>query len=178
MSPEVVYRSNHPDVLAHRDKHPALFKEWRSKVEETLVGLGFPVDSDIVLNGQAFTGVVIEPGAPLPDGWRRNRDHREWIHPTKRTAAGRKIAARLEALPQPDPRQGLPGGMPSRCFAAKGMAFMHCGVAELGGCVVVTWSDELEKPSADRIDPEVWERIPLSQYWAMREAAEAEGGAA
>lgn len=176
MSPEVVYRSSHPDVLAHWRKQPELYDEWRRKIDGLLTAFGFAADSAVALRGSKVIGFVYPQDAPLPAGWRRDREMPSAIVAARRTAAGRRIGDQLEAVPQPDPRDGLPGGMPSVAFAATGMALMHPGIALIGGCVVVTWSGELEAPKADRIDPAVWERVPLSQYWAMREAAE--GGAA
>jgi hypothetical protein len=173
---QVVYRSNHPDALAHRDMQPKLYEEWRSKVEGVLTAFGFPQDSSLMLRGQAFVGVVFPQDKPLPEGWRRDRAMPEAIVPARRTTPGRKAAKLLDDLPQPDPRDHLPGGMPRKVFAAAGMALMSPGLDDLGGYVVVTWSDEMEKPTADRIDPAVWERVKLSEYWAMRETAEAETG--
>lgn len=176
MSPEVVYRSSHPDVLAHWNRQPEFHMAWQKKVADALTELGFEMTSRFLVSGRDLAGVAWPSDAELPDGWRRDRKMSEAIVPDRRLSAGRKAAAVLDEVRQPDPRDDLPGGMPSEAFAS--MSRLFPGIAELGGFIVVTWSKNLDAGDAERIDPEVWERVPLSRYWAMREAAEAEGGAA
>lgn len=169
---EIVYRSTHPDVLAYRDRHIAAYAVWKDRVHATLTELGFEPDRDIWMRDTCVVGVVEIDGEPIPEGWRRDRKDPGAIVPARTTKLGKAYGKKLDELTQPDPRKGLPGGMPGRAFAATGMAFMHCGLQEIGGAIYVTWSSELCGNDKDRIDPAIWEQIKLSEYHAAKEAAD------
>ncbi|MFC9973607.1 hypothetical protein ACFVH6_22200 [Spirillospora sp. NPDC127200] len=170
MNDPIAYRSTHPDVLAHWENtaSAAAQQAWRDRVNAAIADLGFP-DRKFATAGR-FTVIGVEhpEDEPIPDGWRRDRDLPTAIVPARRTKTGKDIGRRLDALHRPSPRRDLPGGMPEVAFARH--SFMRCGVELLGGAVYVTWSDELDEADARHIDPQVWERVRLSQYYAAREA--------
>lgn len=169
---KVVYRSTHPDVLAHYDNTASAEAQnaWREKVEELIAQLGFPGRQFATaggFEGRYVTGVAHPRDEEIPEGWRRDSKLPEAITPDRRRAAGKRIAKRLQALPQPNPRKAMPGGMPDMAFGAA--ALMRPGVARYGDAVYVTWSGELDKTDAAHIDPAVWERVKLSEYYAAKE---------
>jgi hypothetical protein len=173
MTDLVVYRSAHPEVLAHWHNTIQARKDWRVKVNETIADLGFP-GRRFATNGSRVIGVEHTDG-DVPEGWRQDRDLRSAIVPARRTTAGRRIGDRLDALRRVEFRDNLPGGMPHLACCATDMAFMRPGVVLLGDAVYVDWSGEIEERDASHIDTDVWERIKLSEYYA---AVETEGAKA
>jgi hypothetical protein len=175
----IVYRSTHPHVLAHWEKTGSAEaqKAWREWVQEAIAELGFPGDRKFVTStgfeATEVAGIEHPEDEDIPVGWKRLKGFPTAITPDKRRAAGKRAAARLAQVTMPNPRKGMPGEMPHACFAGTGMALMRPGVARHGDAVYVTWSAELEKPTAERIDPAVWEQIKLSEYYAAKEQHEA-----
>lgn len=174
MSPEVVYRSSHPDVLAYWKAAQDADQAWRERVQSALAEIGF-ADHNFVMRGQNVIGVAHPVSEPIPHGWRKCSDLAGAIVPARNTREGKRIGLALDGLKRPDPRSGMPGGMPASALEGR-LVRIHPGIELDGDVVWVSWSGPLGEQDADRIDPAVWERVPLSQYWAMREAAE--GGAA
>jgi hypothetical protein len=177
MPDKIVYRSTHPDVLAHWEKTGSAEAQnaWRDRVNQALAELGFPGRRFATTNGFEdieVTGVEHPDGEDIPVGWKRTKKLAGAIVPDKRRAAGKRAAERLAALTAPNPRSKMPGGMPRACFAGTGMALMRPGVARHGEAVYVIWSAELEEPTATQIDTAIWERVKLSEYYAAVEAAE------
>ncbi|GAA3958327.1 hypothetical protein GCM10023085_45950 [Actinomadura viridis] len=171
--PEVVYKSAHPDVLAHWENTASTSaqRQWRETVEETIADLGFLGRRFATQGSTRVIGVEHPQDEDIPEGWRRDRSLPEAIVPALRTSAGRKIDARLATLTRPDPRKDLPGGMPEVGFDMR--RFAYPGVAKHGDAVYVTWSIDPAVSDADKIDPAVWQRIKLSEYYAALEAEEA-----
>jgi hypothetical protein len=178
MDDPIVYRSTHPDVLAHWEKTGSADAQnaWREQVRDVLAELGFSRDRKFATTSgfrdTEVTGVEYPEGEDIPVGWKRNRDLSTAITPDKRRAAGKRAAARLAEVTMPNPRHAMPGEMPGACFAGTGMALMRPGIARHGDAVYVTWSRELEQPTADNLDPAVWERVKLSEYYAAKEKVE------
>jgi hypothetical protein len=173
---KIVYRSTHPDVLAHWQNTASAEAQsvWREKVNKTLADLGFPGRRFATSDGFDdchVVGVEHPEGEDIPAGWRRHKDLPVAITPDKRRAAGKRAVERLAAIPRPNPRKKLPGGMPHVGFGIS--RFLKAGIARYGDAVYVTWSGELEKGDASNIDPAVWERVKLSEYYAAREQHEA-----
>lgn len=171
---KIAYRSEHPDVRAHIDRHTQAFKEWRENVRITLEDLGFQAGRNVWMEDTRVVGILHPSGDPVPEGWRRDKRATEpVIVPARATKLGKQHARTLAALRQPDPRRGLPGGMPSQAMARDQIAFMHCGFRVLGEAAFVTWSSDLRDADADRIDSAIWEQIKLSEYFAVLEDSEA-----
>jgi hypothetical protein len=173
---KVVYRSTHPDVLAHFESTASADAQnaWRKRVEALIAQLGFPgrrFATASGFEGRHVTGVAHPQDEDIPEGWRRDSKLPEAITPDRRRAAGKRIAKRLEDLPQPNPRKAMPGGMPDMAFGAA--ALMRPGVARYGDAVYVTWSGELDKTDAQHIDSAAWERVKLSEYYAAKEQQDA-----
>ena len=171
--PEIAYRSTHPEVLAHWEKTGSAEAQtaWRDKVKAAITEFGFPSDLRFVTtSGWADTrvaGIEHPEGDEIPAGWKRLKDFPSAITPDKRRAAGKRAAERLDALPCPNPRKRLPGGMPAMSFIGHKIA--QPGIARHGDAVYVTWSAELEESEANNLDSAVWERIKLSEYYAAKE---------
>lgn len=177
--PEVAYRSSHPDVLAHWEATgtPAQ-AAWRERVKATLAELGVPGRNFVLTdgwNGISVTGVEYADADPVPEGWRRDKRSSlpDTIVPAQRTKVGKGIAERLAGLNMPNPRLKLPGGMPSSAEAKGEVAFLRPRVERYGGAVFVGWSKEPADPDLAKVDSAVWERIKLSEYYAVLEAEEA-----
>jgi hypothetical protein len=169
---KIVYRSTHPDVLAHWDKTGSADAQraWRERVQEAIAELGFPGRRVATTDGfEAIevTGVEHPDGEDIPIGWKRTKKLAGAIEPDKRRAAGKRAAERLAKLTAPNPRRKLPGGMPSMSFIGHRLA--RPGIGRYGDAVYVTWSRELEDSEARNIDPAVWERVKLSEYYAALE---------
>lgn len=172
----VAYKSTHPDVLAHYDSTASAeaLNAWRDQVKALISDLGFPGRRFAIssgFDGSHVTGVEHPHDDEIPAGWRRDRKLSEAITPARRTKLGKEIARRLAALPQPNVRRNMPGGMPHIAFGAH--TFMRPGVARYGDAVYVTWSNKIDDCDSSEIDPAVWQPVKLSEYYAAREEAEA-----
>lgn len=174
MRDPVVYRSAHPDVLAHWEKTASTEAQqgWRTRVDVTIADLGFagryPVVTDTIL-GTIVTGIEHPGGDPIPAGWRRHRSLDGAITPHKGTRAGKAAAEQLAKLALPNPRKGLPGEMPHLADAAEEHAMLRPAVQRLGDVVYVRWSQQISTRDADRIDGAVWDLVLLSEYYAAVE---------
>jgi hypothetical protein len=175
--PEIAYRSTHPDVLAHWAKTGSAEaqKTWRDNIAAAIAELGFAGERRFVTvsgwNDTRVIGVEHPKDEDIPVGWKPLKDFPGAVTPDKRRAAGKRAAARLDSLPCPNPRKRMPGGMPSMTFIGAKMA--QPGVGRHGDAVYVTWSAELEESEASNLDPAVWERVKLSEYYAAKEQHEA-----
>lgn len=179
MPDPIVYRSTHPDVLAHWDTTASAQAQakWRARVKETVADLGFEGRKAVItktLLGDTVTGVEHPAGASIPTGWRRHRSMDRAIAPHKGTKTGKAAAEQLAALALPNPRVGMPGGMPRIADAAVGHAFLTPGVHRIGDVVYVRWTQQISERDAARIDGAVWDRTPLSEYYAAVESVAAE----
>lgn len=173
MSSQVVYRSTHPDVLAHHATYTERVTAWHHQLKATIAELGFE-GANVWMSDNAVVGIVRPRGAEVPDGWRWDKKASEpVIVPARKTAEGKRLGRLLDGLARPDVRNQMPGGMPRYTTAAREIAFLLCGFQPVGDAVFVTWSSEIRPSDAERIDPAVWERVALSVYYAAREAAEA-----
>lgn len=179
MAEPIVYRSTHPDVLAHWEKTASAQAQeaWRGRVEDTLAGLGFPGRQFATrdgMTGLTVTGVEHPRSEPVPPGWRRDQKLPSTITPRRSIKAGKAAAAALDELTRPDPRKDMPGGMPPIAGAAGAMAFLRAAIEPLDGAVYVRWPQEISVRDAACIDPTVWERVRLSEYYAACERQDAE----
>lgn len=173
MNADVVYRSAHPDVLAVLAEHKAAVEDWQKRAEALLAEFGMPGKAFLIggwLGDRWIAGV--EPpaeGEQVPDGWRLRGDGSVMV-PDKRRKAGRDAWQRMEALRPPADLRGSLPGMPSQMWQGRAGVFTPA-LEERSGAVWVIWRD-----GSPSVDSALWERVPLSRYWAMREAAEAEDG--
>ncbi|MGC5012572.1 hypothetical protein ACLQ2R_17550 [Streptosporangium sp. DT93] len=167
MSKLTVYRTTNPSILARLHATLTAIDEWQPKVEALMEDLGVggrKIWYDAV-SGQVF-GVSHDDG-DIPEHWRYDQ-RKHCLVPRRSTKPGKAIGARLDAMRRPDPRALK--GMPSRTFAAAEPALMTCGINEMGGALYVTWGADIHERE---VDLNLWERVKLSEYYAVLEAQEA-----
>lgn len=183
MADPVVYRSTNAAVLAHWEAATGAEAQqaWRDRVDAALAELGFAGRRAIVatyLSGTEVTGVEHPASEPIPLGWRPypgvGATARSAIRPKRSTKDGKAAAETLAALTRPNPRAGMPGGMPHVASSAVGMAFMRAAMQLMDGALYVRWPEEPADVDLRRIDTKVWERVRLSEYYAAREKADAD----
>jgi hypothetical protein len=173
MADLTVYRTTDPAVLATWHATHTAIEEWRQRVEALMAELGMSsrqIWYDEV-SGEVYG--VSRDGDAIPEGWRYDQ-RRHCLVPRRSTKEGKAIGARLDAMRRPDPRALQ--GMPRTTFAADQPLLMTCGVDEMAGALYVRWSGQVREAE---VDLTIWARVKLSEYYAVREAAEevAGGGA-
>lgn len=178
MADPVVYRSTHPDVLAHWEATagPEAQQAWRDRVAAALDELGFEGRRFIVsdyIDVSVVTGVEHPSDEPIPEGWRLHPKRDDAIAPRRSTRLGKAADRLLSTLVRPNPRKGMPGGMPHIANAARACAFLSAAAEPIDGALYVRWSQEISERDRDQIDTAVWERVRLSEYYAACEKADA-----
>jgi hypothetical protein len=112
-------------------------------------------------------GVDDDPAAAsLPDGWRRHRDG--YLVPDKRTKLGRMLTDRMAALKGPAVRVRIQEstGMPTSWFNLDRFVRYTPALQQFGDRVYA-----LAGTHASPVPPvEHWEQVPLSVYYAAKEA--------
>lgn len=176
---EVAYRSDHPDVLVCVTRYQDEMADWERRLA-TFTAEQFGDDRRPYLFHSSISGTRLggfevrgDEGRTPPAGWRVDRKH--WmLVPFRTKKEGKAIAKAFDLLDPPqDPRQTVPG-MPSCTFAALPHIYspaMH----QLGDAVYVKWPVE---PTDGKVDADIWQRIPLSEFYAAVEAHEAAGATA
>lgn len=171
MADKTVYRSTHPDVMAAWRTAQEQAIEIGRQRRELLDSLGF-VGIRALTTDTHILGVEHLAGE-IPAGWRRDRQTSMAIVPNRRTKAGAEVGRQLDRLTMPDPRLILIGGMPHMVWPDDEVRTYWPGRRLLDGAVWVTWGCDPEKSGRTvTIDPEVWQRMKLSEYYAAVEAAE------
>ncbi|WP_068922152.1 hypothetical protein [Planobispora rosea] len=169
-SDRAVYRSTHPDVLKIWNDYDATAEEWQERINAFLAEHGFTgrnVHFNTTTN--SIYGVKHDDGE-VPAGWRIDRKY-GYLVPRLTSKAGKVIDAQLGELRRPDPREMVPG-MPKNCLA--GRHFMTCAMRSMAGAIYVTWPRPIPE---SQVDLSIWERVKLSEYYAVVEAEEAAGEA-
>lgn len=172
---EVVFRMrDHAAAQKLIADHKARYDAWREDLRKVFADHGLEGKNPLMETGLGNPRVTgAERVDPIPAGWKvKGKTRPDVIVPDKRLKAGREAAEILATLAQPDPRADLPGGMPFFCFG--GVGLLTCGLRDMAGTVWVNWSGEAK--AFEDVDPEVWERVKLSVYYAALEADEAAGG--
>ena len=177
----IAYRTRDPENLAAVEAVGEGIRAYitRSKAILDSAGLsGYKVWADDTgWSPRRFAGLDIPAGEKPPPGWRMRKDY---AVPDKRTAAGKRIWAALEAAEGDhpgDPRAALIG-MPRDLLSGQG--YQTCGLRHIGDALYVTWrgcdpgrSGQSSFTSrSSEVDPARWERIPLSAYYTAIEAGE------
>lgn len=177
MSDKAVYRSGHPDVIAVWDKAHKRAEEVGRARRALLDELGFE-GRPALISDTAMLGVQHLPEhGPIPEGWRRDSSTYEAIVPDRRRKLGKEIGKRLNALSMPDLRKLLPGGMPSMAWDLENSKVHWAALKRFADAVFVVWGCDPEKAERGvKIDADLWHRIKLSEYYAIKEAAEEAGG--
>lgn len=170
--PKVVYRAT---PAASADHHAAYTDALAARNTERTAflkrhGLD-PQTPAYALEEGAGNIVAFQYKGTPPAGWRIDRKIPGAIVPNARTKKGKQIAQEMAAIPHANPRRLLPGGMPDRCVA--GHILMDPSVEMVGDHLFVGWSRALPGPTTARLDPNVWESVPLWSYYLARETEEA-----
>ena len=120
-----------------------------------------------------FAGIRVPPGEHPPDGWRRGQDCEI---PDRRVKAGQAIAAALAEVIHPGSPKNSLKGMPSMVYTGAGLAHPGAELLEGGTALYVRWGrGDPEATGGERRDPGgsvdhgIWERIPLSRYYLVKE---------
>ncbi len=178
MSDKTVYVSRKPKVLKAWDDAGNAIQSYLNQTRAVLAAAGLSEYGTYRATsgwhpGQ-FTGLAIPDGEKPPAGWRMLS---EFAVPDKRLKAGKAIAAALKAVKHPgDPLNRIPG-MPADVMAGGG--FQTPGVRMLDGALYVIWRTDPATCSTSfmskstEIDADLWERVPLSVYYAAVEAHDA-----
>ncbi|MEV0831487.1 MULTISPECIES: hypothetical protein [Streptosporangiaceae] len=174
MADLTVYRTRQPETVALAASYTEAYKAWQARVAETLTDLGFPEREPVVAGAllrYGVAGIKHQDGEMIPPGWRVTWMYdQDLLVPDRRTKAGKAAGARLEQLEMPtDPRRLLPG-MPAevRIDGHRYNPGMAC--RENDSALYVTWK---HAPPADWVDTVIWDRVPLSEYYAVVEAEDA-----
>ena len=180
MSEPYVYRSRSPEVLAAMNAANEAVRAYVRATSEALDAAGVGAYKTWRETSGSrpgwFRGLDIPQDEFPPKGWRMLQ---QYAVPDKRTKAGKQADYMLRAVKHPgDPRHSLTG-MPPDVSTPGG--FSSCGMRMLedGAAFYVWWRID---PAACResfsrgkfeIDRSLWEPVPLSEYYAAVEAADA-----
>lgn len=174
-----VFKTSDPRVLESFTKAKDAHAEWRKAIHEftksvhpeagPMVGTTWGVDN--------FDGISLVD--PIPDGWRVMKQKRgaDFLVPKRSVKAGKAAGAQLDALRKaPDVRASLLG-MPNLVW--HGMGSTSPGVDDRleDGVLYVTWSTDPIKAdkgfsNTAELDLDIWERVKLSEFYALKEAKE------
>lgn len=160
-----VYRSANPEVLRRWHTTKDAVEAWGDKLKAAIEDLGL---GDRQVYYDQITGRimgVLHDDGEIPAGWRIDR-RTGYLVPKLTTKAGKEIGARLTALRRPDPRDLL--GMPKHVFVD--LSLLTCGLRLMDGALYVHWSKPIPE---DEVDLTLWERVRLSEYYAVVEREEA-----
>lgn len=162
-----VYRSKRPEVVALWAKFKesaAVFDRAINAFLEAHAPAGAKAMTVDTWGAQKLAGITVvgDAGKP-PSGWRLDR--KNWILvPFRSTVAGKRVSEALDAVVLPDVRAELPG-MPS--WDLHNIAVRHPGIEIHDGAMYVLWGGG----PPEGVDPDIWEPVPLSEYYAVKEAA-------
>ncbi len=170
MTTPTVYRTRRPDVLAVALAYGEAYTAWRERVVALLAELGFPGRTPLILGGflrYRLTGIECEPDEHPPPGWRVAETNGHWaLVCDQRTKIGKAARAQLDAAEPPrDPRLDLPG-MPAQHWIGHRILHPAMQVLEDDKALYITWREAPESG----IDATIWERVPLSEFYAAVEA--------
>jgi hypothetical protein len=183
MSDQAVYRSSAPEVTRAWDDALRALDDYRVATTDALeaarVG-GYPVYRHAGhWSFGRVSGIQVADGADVPEGWRIVRDT-DRAMPDKRTKAGRAIWQALEDIELPgNPLSRLPG-MPADLLT--GLRLISPSVRLIGDALYAVWAADPAGNTGDlrrsgqpcEVDLNLWERVKLSEYYAVIEALEAE----
>ncbi len=187
MTDPIVYRTTDPKMVQ-------LHEAWmaaREAFSADLVAVADDVDPDG--RGREMLAVQLRDRAQAlglkPDDADRNpnRSPRGWRHefvlrhrvlvPIRRSKAGKEMAARIEALNHPD---ATILGMPRDSWveSTSGYAIHRPSIGLMGGVVYVKWHGDVDlaedrtMSDGEGVDTSMWERCPLSEFYAAVEKLE------
>ena len=164
---QTVYRSSAPEVLeVQRD-----WKQGAEKFMDFVTEIEAEVGRDALftragISGQIVVGFRAEEGDQEmpPDGLRFDRTRR-FLVPHQSTTLGKKFVKRFKD--SANARAKFPG-MPPEVFDTNTMKMFAHGSEEIDGAVYITWGCEEKVLPATLIDDDMWQRVPLSEWYALK----------
>lgn len=167
---QAVYRSAASEVVAAMVAGADAERAHMERLEEALIGWGFPPKTSTWWQGNHCSGVEVARGDEVPSGWRRNKDGR--AIPNLRTTVGKAANPEWSRLrKKPSARTPLEAvGMPGMLFV--GHHLCRPGMGLVGGEVWAHWSEDPDGSEAKKPSPigPLWSRVSLSEYYALVEA--------
>lgn len=174
MPDRIAYRSRAPRALAVWEAYQKQREAFNDQLRATLAELGL-TGRDVLRREHHVVGVRYSDG-DIPDGWRVSADKPDMIIPDRRTRDGKAVAKTLGALRIPDPRDDLPGGMPGEVMDWDRASLLVAGLTFAADALYVTFqAPRMPEEYAEHIDPDIWEQVPLSVYYAAVEQQEVAG---
>jgi hypothetical protein len=167
---EAVWRTTNPDVVGLIVAWTGADRAFRDKVLGLLAELGLSDRQPYVRTWGAWGGddqlIGIMARGDLPSAdWRRDGDA---FVPRRGSKAQKALSDRFNEIKRPDFRKDIPG-MPSNHFSGCGV--VAPGAERHGDALYVLWSTDQVEP---KVDTTIWERIKLSEFYAVRELEDAE----
>lgn len=154
-------------IAAHFKQRAVAFAECDRSAEEMGIDC-------YVANGSSVVGFRLKPGQSLPPGTRLDR--KGLCVPAKKTEEGKKLVARLKALPRIPTIQQLSeellGSMRLSASEHGGFRFVQCGVVKIGSEDDGSATYFVEMFEGDK-PPEDCTPIKKSEYYALVEAEQA-----
>lgn len=171
----VAFKANDTEAVA-------AYLRQREAEEETFVAKAAAYEEEIgigLLTGiQGYDGAFIPTGfeiasrdKELPAGW-RNAGSNTAV-PAKRTAEGKTADQQLRSHRlAPVAYPGVPEALRTEIDPDTGRRMvLYPQVEELGGAIFLTFSREPKAGELEKVDPAIWSRAKLSEYFAAREDA-------
>lgn len=181
---DTVYRSTHPDIIALVESWPQLYSEWDERCKAALTKWGFEGHNTWTTQS-GFSGVRmagIDPGnmKRAPIGWHKEPRQDYYVPSSKpNTKAQHALREEFRELQNmPDVRKLFADSMPVFLFA--GLGVVRYASTYRDGVVWIRWPDcDPERTAASEegcrgmdgtVNRDLWERVPLSEFYAMVEA--------
>jgi len=168
-NPVEVYRTRAPEALEAFDKWEAARQSWIDAVCDFCEKHSGTSKAwfNCFLQNEYFVGLTAPKDGKLSPGWRIDRKSGAMV-PDKRTPEGKELAAEMAKL-KCAPTLRL-GGMPQDARGEStpdgGTRIYTFGVMR-ADFLEVSWAVPVPQ---DKVDFGIWEKVPLSQWHAEREA--------
>lgn len=166
---QAAYSTTDTVVLETADRMESASKKLNAELAQMRTEFGCDLYLRDAWSRRTFAGFLVQP---LVEGvlWRRIGREGYWW-PKQTTKAGKELHTRFEALGfkwEPLP------GMPPHIMAD--LTHRNHGWFQHNGTVWVSWSAshdyiEMHAPKLNPVDLTIWQRQPLSAYYAAKEAA-------
>lgn len=169
----IVYRTSDRYVLERFRLAKIEYKAWHDACVDFAKSV-HPDTNPMMQEGfGSKTLAGIKKVTPIPDGWRELKQG-GWpqgvLVPYRSKKEGKAWAKQMDALRTAPDIRSLALGDTMPAGELNGFAYIAPGMDELDGALYVRWSD----PPRGTIDESVWERVPLSRYYEVKEAHDPE----
>lgn len=174
--PHLVLASADDQVLGAWNTWRDVEAAWGEQIAEH--ALAVAGTEPVTTGGRRYVGPALPRGVPVPEGWREplhsstgGEDRVHWIIPHLSTRAGRAAADRLATVAH-GPSLYLPGLPMSHLDVVEHVLHHPSLLEDAPGHLTATWATASPELLA-KVDPGLWEQVPLSVWHAAREAEEA-----